>query len=140
MPALNLFTDLLLIDPAATPLALAQDTDGIMPPHQRQFWIGSTDASIRFRALSNPGIDQVQLQIVDSASGSGQPASAIKLATTQAGLATAIGGATLDLGVEILSGVANALPVWVQFTDATGVVATDLALKLQTNALEISAL
>ncbi len=139
MPNLNLFTDSGLTTAATLPLAFAQDTLGVVTPHQRQFWLGSNDVSLKFRALSNPGVDQVQLQIVDTGSGTGQPASAIKLALTQGGLASATGGAALNLGVQVLSGVANALSVWVQFDDATAIVATDTAMKLQTNLLEVAA-
>ena len=37
-----------------------------------------------------------------------------KLATTEAGLATATAGAALNLGTTLLSGVGNAQPVWVR--------------------------
>lgn len=139
MPTLNLFTDAGLTTPATLPLAFVQDSLGALPAHKRNLFIGSVDPAIKFRALSDPGVDQVSLQIVDTASGSGQPASAVKLALTEAGLASATGGAALNLGVQLLSEVANAVSIWVQFDDATAVVATDTAIKLQFNALEVSA-
>lgn len=139
MPALSLYVDSALTTLATPPLAFTQDNLGAIPPHQRQFYLGSTDSLLKFQADSAPGVDPITLQIVDTATGSGQPASAVKLATTQAGLAGATGGASLALGVQILSGVVNAVPVWVQFDDATGAIAVDTALKLALNTLRVSA-
>jgi len=45
------------------------------------------------------------------------PISEIKLATTQAGLAAATGGASLSLGTVILSGVPNAKEFWMRVTN-----------------------
>lgn len=139
MATLNLFTDAGLTTAAVTPLSFQQDTAGLLAPHVRHFYLGSNDPAIKFEALSDPGVDQVELQIIDTASGSGQPASAIKLALTEGGLATAVGGATLDLGTQVQSGAANAISIWVEFNDSTAVVATDTSIKLQTNALQASA-
>jgi hypothetical protein len=139
MATLSLFTDSGLTTPATLPLVFQQDDQGVVSPHQRNLWLGSNDVALKFQAASNPGVDQVQLQVNDTDSGSGQPASAIKLSLTQAGLASATGGAALNLGVQILSGVSGAKSIWVQFDDTTGIVATDTAVKLQTNLLAVSA-
>lgn len=139
MPALSLYVDSALTTLATLPLAFTQDTLGAIQPHQRQFYLGSTDSLLKFEAGSAPGVDPITLQIVDTATGSGQPASAVKLATSQAGLTGATAGASLALGVQILSGVVNAVPVWVQFDDSTGAIAVDTALKLALNTLRVSA-
>lgn len=80
------------------------------------FYIGSTVTGNKFEAQSDPGVDSILLSVYDSAGGSGEAASAIKLALSEANLATATAGADLDLGTEILSEVANAVQVWIRIT------------------------
>jgi len=139
MAALNLYVDSALTTLATLPLVFTQDDAGVNPPHQRQFYLGSTDATgTVFEAASSPGLDQIVLSIADAAPGSGQPASAIKLATTSGGLASATGGASLNLGTSINSGVAGAKIVWVQFDDSTGTAATDNNISLAMNTLEVT--
>ena len=135
MTTLNLYDDAGLTTEATTPLAFAQDTLGAISPHQRRFYLGQPTSGYRFRANSDPGVDSIVLSIVDAAPGDGQPATAIKLATTQAGLTGAVAGDPLDLGATLLSGSANAVQVWVQFDDATAAVATDTDVSLALNEL-----
>ena len=135
MTTLNLYDDAGLTTPATVPLAFAQDTLGAISPHQRRFYLGQPTSGYRFRADSDPGVDAIALSIVDAVPASGQPASAIKLATTQAGLSTATGGAALSLGATLLSGSANAVAIWVQFDDSTAAVATDTNISLALNTL-----
>jgi hypothetical protein len=135
MTTLNLYDDAALTTAATVPLAFAQDTLGAISPHQRRFYLGQATAGYRFRANSDPGVDSIELSIVDAVPASGQPATAIKLATTQAGLTGAVAGDPLDLGATLLSGSANAVQVWVQFDDATATVATDTDVSLAMNEL-----
>jgi hypothetical protein len=120
---------------AASPLPLVQDSTGILSPALATVYLLSNASGKKFQAVSNPGVDQVQVMIDDQSPLSGQPATAIKLALSEAGLSSAIAGAPLSIGVTVLSGVANAIPVWVQFDDSTAVVATDNNIRLITNAL-----
>jgi hypothetical protein len=53
-----------------------------------------------------------------------------KLAATSGGLAGATAGAPLSLGVQVTSGAANAVPVYVRFDDATGTLGTLQDIKL----------
>lgn len=139
MAALNLYLDAALTTPATLPLAFNQDDQGDIPPHQRQFFLGSTDATgTLFQAASDPGIDAIVLSIVDAASGSGQPASSIKLATTQSGLTSATGGASLTLGTDISSGMAGAVEIWVQWDDTTGIAATDSNISIGLNEIAVT--
>jgi len=139
MPSLNLYLDSGLTTQASLPLVFIQDAAATLPPHQRRFYVGSPDATgTSFSAASNPGVDQIVLSIVDSAGGSGQPASAIKLATTAGGLASATGGASLNLGLAIASQPAGAVEVWVQFDDTTAVLGTDTAISLNINELLVT--
>jgi hypothetical protein len=114
---------------------LVQAADGSLSPAQVEVFFGSTVAGRQARAASNPGTDQIILSVNDSNPGGGEPASAIKLALTQGGLAGATGGAPLNLGTQILSGSGNAVPVWIQFTDSTAVVQSDSTISLQLNSV-----
>lgn len=139
MAELNLYLDASLTTPATVPLAFQQDDQGDTPAHQRQFFIGSTDETgTVFEAASDPGVDQITLSITDAASGSGQPASSIKLALTQVGLASATGGAALNLGTSIESGIAGAVEIWVQWDDSTETAATDTSLSIGLNEIAIT--
>jgi len=53
------------------------------------------------------------------------PTTEIKLSLTEVGLPGAIAGTALSLGSQILSGVANAVPVWIRFTNSVVTVSDD---------------
>jgi hypothetical protein len=120
---------------AETPLHFVQDDAGSTPPHQRVFYLGSNDTGFTFYEQSAPTVGQITLSLEDASPGSGQPASAIKLATTQGGLASATGGAALEIGTSLDAGPENAVAIWVQFDDTTAVLATDTAITLVCNDL-----
>ena len=61
----------------------------------------------------------------------------LKLALTEAGLASATAGASLDLGDTILGGVGNAVSFWVQQTDPDGVVQLTTQLALDLSAADV---
>jgi hypothetical protein len=106
-----------------------------------RIWFGSAEAEDAYKveADSDPGVDQIEISITDSAPSTGHAASAVKLALTEAGLATATGGVALDIGTSVNSGAANAVEVWVRVADAIGSLATDTTLGLTTNTLIESA-
>ena len=139
MTTLYLYDDAGLTTLATLPLAFAQDDLGVIPAHERRFYLGNADAGYIFQAASDPGVDPITLSVVDAVPASGQPASAIKLATTQAGLAGAVGGADLELAATLLSGSVNAVQIWVQFDDATAAVATDTDISLALSTLTVTA-
>lgn len=139
MTTLYLYDDAGLTTLATLPLAFTQDDLGVITPHQRRFYLGNADAGYIFQSASDPGVDPITLSVVDAVPASGQPASAIKLATTQAGLAGAVGGADLELAATILSGSVNAVQIWVQFDDATATVATDTDISLALSTLTVTA-
>lgn len=139
MTTLYLYDDAGLTTLATLPLAFTQDDLGVIPAHERRFYLGNADAGYIFQAASDPGVDPITLSVVDAVPASGQPASAIKLATTQAGLAGAVGGADLELAATILSGAVNAVQIWVQFDDATAAVATDTDISLALSTLTVTA-
>lgn len=61
-----------------------------------------------------------------------QPAE-IKLALTQSGLDGATGGASINIGTQLLSGIPNALQVWTRIEDATAFEGATVDLQLVTS-------
>jgi hypothetical protein len=121
---------------ALNPINPSMDALGTIVPYvDKQVWLGSTTADMRYRALSNPGVDQIIVDVVDSGSGTGEPDTAIKLSLTSGGLAGAVAGASLNVGTQILSGVANAVSVWIRYDDQTGVVGNYTDVYPETNDL-----
>lgn len=118
MPTFAFYSDANLTTPSST-IAVAQNADGSSAPVQTVRYLGSTTAAKKLRNSINPGVTPISLQVVDAAAGSGHAASEVKLALTQAGLASATPGASLAIGTQILSGIANAVPIWVEVNDAT---------------------
>lgn len=133
--SLNIYSDAALAN-VMSKLAVNQKQDGSTGPVDTVIYIGSEATSKKFQASSNPGTDPITLSIDDSDPGNGHEVTEVKLALTSAGLDTAVAGDPLDLGTEILSGAANALPVYVRVEDATGVVGISTELSLSTNQIE----
>lgn len=117
-----------------TSLARSANSDGSSGAIDSVIYLGSAAAGKTFRALSNPGVDQIVLTPTDAAAGSGQAVGAIKLALSAGGLPGAAAGAPLNLGTQILSGAGNAIAVYVRWTNAvtTPGTYTDLSLNLNT--------
>lgn len=109
----DLLTPLDSADPLAIGAILGSSGDGY-------FLVGDPEEDTVLEATSDAGIDPIQVSISDSAPGSGVEGSHIKLALSEAGLASAIAGDPLSLGSSILGGVANAVKVWVRWVNSTG--------------------
>lgn len=129
------FLDAGLTTAAAGNMVFQQNSDGSTGPVDKVVYLGSTASAKKVQAASNPGVDQISISVVDAAAGSGHPASEVKLATTQGGLGGATGGASLNVGTQLLSGVGNAQPVWVRVQDSTGTPGTSTELSIQCNEL-----
>lgn len=89
-----------------------QTADGNAAAVDRVFYLGSTAAGKVFRSSSNPGVDAIS--VAPAISGAGLATTAIRLASSAAGLNSATPGAALAVGVEILSGAGNAVAVHVR--------------------------
>jgi hypothetical protein len=135
MATFKIYTDAALTVEFVPPLSAVQNADGSTARQDFQFWLGSAASGKTLQADSNPGVDQIALSVVDAAASTGHAATEIKLATSQAGLAGATGGAALNLATAITSGVANAKTFWVGWKDTTGVVGTSTELSITTNLL-----
>jgi hypothetical protein len=98
-----------------TMLSQVFGSDGLDGAIDKLVYIGSTASSKKMLAASNPGVDAIPIFIADDdGSGTGQAATGVKLALTQGDLDTAVAGAAIDGPAQILSGVAQALPVWIR--------------------------
>jgi hypothetical protein len=60
----------------------------------------------------------------------------VKLALTEVGLDSAVAGDSLDVGLTLLSGSANAIEFWMRVEDATGELSTETELYVQTNTTQ----
>ena len=119
-------------------ITASQNSDGSTGAQDFNLFIGSTASGKTLQADSNPGVDQIALSISDAASGSGHPATDIKLALLQSSLSGATAGASLNLGTSILSGAGNSKSFWIRITDSTHVVGTSTELSITTNLLRES--
>lgn len=135
MATFNIYTNSGLTVLFGGTLTVNQNVDGSTGPVDQQFWVGSTATGKTLQADSDPGVDQIVLDIVDSAPGTGNPDTDVKLALTQGALAGATPGASLNLGTSILSLVANAVTFWVRVEDSTNVVGLSTELEFTTNLL-----
>lgn len=128
------YSDAALTTAITAPLAFSQSTPS-PTANDKVVYLGSVASGKTAEAASDPGVDPILVSIIDAASGSGSPATDVKLAATSGGLATATAGAPLNIGTQILSGSANAVEIHIRVLDSTGIVATNTDLSLETNYL-----
>lgn len=114
-------------------LAFLRDSEGTAAAEDRVVYLLSIAVGKTFEAQD--GVSNVLVQVFDSASSSGVPASAVKLATSSGGLDTAVAGADLDLGPALLSGAANAVAVHMRVQTGALAIGTYSDLALRTNPL-----
>jgi hypothetical protein len=100
-----------------------------------QLWFGSTTSSVKVQATSDPGTDSITITPTDSDSGTGEPNTAIKLATSQGGLTAATAGAALAIGTTVNSGTGGAFSFWLRVTNVLTTVGVYTDLSLLTNNL-----
>lgn len=131
----KLYNDAALTSEFNGTLQTSHNVTGSTGRVDNKLYLGSVAVSKTLEADSNPGVDQITLTPSDAAVGSGHEVAEVKLALSQAGLTAATGGAALNLGASILSGVPNALEVWTGIEDVTAVVGVSTELSLTTNAL-----
>ena len=104
-----------------------------------QLWLGCTDAALQTEADSDPGVDDIEISISDAdGGGTGNASTAVKLATSQGGLAGATAGAALAIGPRISGGVAGAFAFWLRFTNAATAAGAYTDIGLLTNTLRDS--
>lgn len=98
-----------------TTLSQAFAEDGSDGAVDRLVYIGSVTTGKKLLAASDPGVDPIPIGVEDEdGDETGQSATGVRLALTQADLDTAVDGEAIDGPTQILSGVAQALPVWIR--------------------------
>lgn len=73
----------------------------------------------------------INLSIVDANPGSGHEATEIKMATTSAGLDSAVAGAALSLGTQLISGTSGKREVHIRVTNAVTAAGVSLELTVR---------
>lgn len=131
--SLGFYLDPNLTVPVSSPLDFEQATDGSTGPQVRVIYLGSSVANRKFENDANSGIDPIMLSVYDSQPNAGQEVGSVKLALDPNDLINTTPGQALALPSTILSGVSNAIPIYVQVEDQTGSVGTDTSLSLTTN-------
>lgn len=123
----SFFADPALTTPLTT-LAMTTMLDGdAVLPSPAVVYFGSPDAD---RTLTNYGGGEITVSAVDASPASGLPASAVLLAMSEAGLASATGGEALEIGASLASGAENCVAIWVA-VDATAAIGTYTDLSIQ---------
>lgn len=95
----------------------------------------ATTPTKKLQRKTNPGVDDISVTIEDANPGddaTGHKVGEFKLASTLAGLDTAVAGDPLSLGTTINAGVGAKASIHVRFTDLTGggQPSNDLSLKI----------
>jgi hypothetical protein len=107
---------------------------GATDPTDKTIYLGSTTTGNKLQAVSSPGTDPVVVSVADANAGTGAPASEFRLSLSPiTGAETP--GASLTLSHTLLSGVANAVPIYTRRTSALGVAGAYSDITLQTNAV-----
>jgi hypothetical protein len=131
--SLKFYLDANLSNPLSTPLSFEQAADGSTGPQTRVIYLGSASSNRQFEAAVNSGVDPILLSVIDSQPGIGQEVSNVRLGFTPNDVVTAMPGAALALPATLLSGATNAIPIYIQVQDTTGLVGTDSNISLTTN-------
>jgi len=91
-----------------------------------------------YRLIRSDGSDII-MSITDATPGAGHLPSELRLATTLAGLDTALPGADLNLGTELLSGLSALTEIHIRVTNAIAAVSTEIDLGVQINECVVRA-
>jgi|WetSurSiteA1Bulk_404760.scaffolds.fasta_scaffold29305_2 hypothetical protein len=133
MATFAFYTDASLTTPVTGSVGIGEGTTNTV------FYLGSTNATKKLQNATSPGVDQITVDIVDANPGSGPEDSWVYLALTSGGLDSAVAGASLNLGLTITGGVANARAVWVRIVNSLSGSSSSTDLSIQvSNAKEFA--
>lgn len=121
------------LDPVAATQVQAGDPSDVL------VYFGSTTADKQLQSDTDPGTNAVQLTIYDTASGSGLAAATVTTALSYSELGTNTPGAALSLGVTLLSGAINAVPVYLRFDGGAAAIGAYTDLQFRVSAVESAA-
>jgi len=123
MATFGFYMDAALTDPYDAGTDFVGPFIGETFPIDSVIYFGSTDTGRKVQADSDPGVDNLVVNLVDAAAGSGVETTDFKLATTSGGLDSAVAGDPLDLGVtQLVGGVGNAVAIHVRCSYAGGII------------------
>lgn len=125
-------------DAALTNLIEAGDTltgshvAGVADYTNKPIYFGSPATGTKAEVAANPGVTAVIVSIADADAGTGAPATEFRLSLS-AITGSETPGAALTLSTSVLSGVANAVPIYTRRTGSLSVAGafTDVTLTTQ---------
>jgi hypothetical protein len=118
---------------AALTNALTGNLEVNISPTTFHLYLGHTSTGKKIETATGPGVNNITITVVDSATGSGHPTTDIKLATTTGALAS--GTQSLTIGTSLTGGSANAYDFYIMATDSLGGVSSSTELSIQTPSL-----
>ena len=136
------FADAALTSPLGGGIVATQKADAsVVDPVVTQVWFGSLGSAggdttdVKLERDSDPGIDQINFNVV-AAPSSSHTTSEIKLSASLPGDWTSVpAGASLGAGTQITSGTVNAFSFFIWVDDTTHVVSLLTELSVNTDAL-----
>jgi hypothetical protein len=137
--SIGFHTDASLLVPLATNIVVPQRIDGSDGAQPTRLYLGDVDSGLVYEEYTDPGVNNIEVSITDDAPGSGNPVTDVKLASTQPGLATAVPGDPLVIGLSITSGTGGAEEVWIEVEDSVQTVRTSTELKIVVSSLRVRA-
>jgi len=134
---LKFYTDSGLTNELVGNVIIPQNQDGSTGDVDGVLYLGSVASNKTFQADSDPGVDQIAVSIADSnvAVGVSPEASDIKLATSNGGLAAAVAGDPLNVGLTLTSGAGNKVEVHFRQITPTAPIGTYTEISLDTNVI-----
>ena len=129
--AWRLYTDSACTTPFGGTLSFVHQSDLSDNPQDRVLYYADVEldpvdnGSYQMRMAAGGNIN---LTITDTNTGSGHETTEIKLATSAAGLDTAVAGAALSLGTALTSGVSGRTEIHIRVTNAVTTAGTSVEL------------
>lgn len=133
------FEDAGLTIPFTGNLIIQQADDGSTGPVDAVLYLGSNSTGTKIQAVALPGVLPININVNDSAPGSGQSTLAVRLATTQLGLDSATPGNALGIGTTLNSEPGNSQAVWARIEATDFAIGNYVDLSLRTNEVQESA-
>jgi len=135
----DFYTDAGLTNLFVGPLTPTFDVGGSPATVDFSLYLGSTNAALKLQDSVSPGINQIAMTISDASPGSGPEATHVRLANSLLNLDTAIAGAPLNLGIELLGGVAGAFQIFFRFSfPGAGNTGLDISIGTANNVIEVA--
>lgn len=137
---LNLYTDAACANAVGASVSLSAWADHSEGSQDLMFYLADIEAdpldggTIEVVDQTNPGVDNIILSFLDANPGTGNAVSEFKVASTLVGLDSAVAGASLSLGNQIIAGASGALEVHVRFANARESVGVNADVSAQVTA------